>query len=389
MGMRAGFLFLMAWAAGLAACTLPNPARSPDLPPSPLRVTSQSTAFRLYHYPIHGVSQPAGIAKLDAYHHGLDDIVVSDPASSQVILFKNLGNGTFRQIASFASCSGGDSIDGEDISGDGYDDFIVNCSNESVMSLFLGDGHGGFTRHDIKVGPGALGAQVASHVNQPGTPYLSVLHDSPAQLELLTNLGDGNFVRGRVLPAPASPSQFAADIFTRDGSISYAVLSGAFSKLSIFLNNGNNYSRRDYPAPEAASAMSTSDLTGQGISDLIVASGSQSFFRLYLNDGHGGFGVTKDYQLPEGPAGSIGTSHLRGAPQPEIIFQSSTTGDIIIFPNLGNGHLQTPESIHAGAALAGLITGHFFHHDDDMDVALLDTLRGELVILLNEKPDFK
>jgi hypothetical protein len=84
----------------------------------------------------------------------------------------------------------------------------------------------------------------------------------------------------------------------------------------------------------------------------------------------------------------FGTSHLRGQPQPEVITQSSVTGDIIFYPHMGNGRLGSPKIIHAGSALTGMITGSFIHHSSDMDVAVIDSFSSELLILLNEYGDY-
>src|SRR5690349_13231217 len=68
------------------------------LPPSAERAGSQSVSFRVYRYPIHGLT-PAGVAKVDAFGRGLDDLAVVNTGSSDLTLFRNLGDGTFREYA--------------------------------------------------------------------------------------------------------------------------------------------------------------------------------------------------------------------------------------------------------------------------------------------------
>ena len=383
IGMTLSALFL-----GLTSCDTWAPTRKMLLPSAISELTSESTSFRKYRYSIHGMN-PSALAAVDAFHRGLDDLVVANPASSTIALFRNKGDGTFQFFHEWASCPGGDTLSAEDISGDGFSDILVTCGDRSVLSLFIGDGRGGFERHDIQVGANPVSAAVAPHVDQPGTPYLAVLYDSPSHLELLFRQGPAAFTPGKTLPAIAAPTAMAADIFTLDASIGYALISQVESKLSVFLANGPTFVRQDYEAPEAASQLAAFDLRGQQRVDLIVSSGTRNNFRVYLNDGSGHFPKTKDYDLPISPAGGIGSSHLRGIPQPEIYFQSSLTGEVIIFPNLGNGNLGHPEIIKAGASLSGMTTGHFAHQADDMDMAMIDTLRGELVVLLNENQNYQ
>lgn len=371
-----------------SGCNLWAPARPMLLPASTERVASGVLQFRVYRYPIHGLS-PSALAKIDAFGHGLDDVLVVDSDSSSVTLFRNQGDGTMIEYGTWSTCPSPAGVDGEDINGDGYADILVTCTDHAMLTLLTGDGHGHFERHDIPAGPHPISALVAPHVTSAGTPYLAVLSDSPSSLGLFYRQRSGDFTLGKALPSPESPSSMVADVFTRDASISYAVTSQTQSKVSVYLNNGESFDRADYKTPESPGQFAAFDLRGQETVDLVVASGTQNIFRLYLNDGTGHFARTKDYVLPHGPAGGIGSSHLRGLSQPEIFFQSAQTGEIIVYPNIGDGTLGSPEVLSVGASLTGLTTGHFAHQADDMDVALIDSMRGQLIILLNEHQSYQ
>jgi hypothetical protein len=362
-------------------------AAKPNLPFSKMRVTSNSTQFHAYRYPLHGL-MPKAIASLDIFDRGTRDLVIANAGSSTISLFRNRGNGTFESYAELPSCPGGDSVSAEPLTGSGHSDILVSCSKASVLSLFKGDGQGHFVRIDIPVGASPIAAQSAPHSNSSSTPYLAVLHDAPASLELLYHHGNGKFVREKNLPVPAAPTQFLADTFTEDGAISYAVVSQASSKFSVYLKNADGFDRTDYLAPEGSATIASLDLTGTGFNDLIVGSSTINYFRIFQNDKTGHYPSYEEYTVPQGPPGGFGTSHLRGTVQSEVITQSSVTGDIIFYPHMGNGKLGTPEIIHAGSALTGMITGKFYHHSDDMDVAVIDTQTSELVVLLNELSDY-
>jgi hypothetical protein len=344
--------------------------------------------FRVYRYPIHGLS-PSALAKVDAFDRGLDDVLVANADSSTVTLFRNQGDGSLKEYGSWNTCPSPSAVDGEDIDGDGHADILVTCTDHAVLTLLTGDGRGHFQRRDFSAGPHPVSAQVAPNVEMAGTPYIAVLSDTPSTLELYYRQRIGGFTLGKTLPTPEAPSSLVADVFTRDHSISYAVTSQTQSKVSVYLEHDGSYDRSDYKTPEAPGQFSAFDLRGQDSVDLIIASSTQNIFRLYLNDGTGHFGRTRDYVLPHGPAGGIGSSHLRGLAQPEIFFQSAQTGEIIIYPNIGDGTLGSPEVLAVGASLTGLITGRFAHQADDMDVALIDSMRGQLVVLLNEHPSYQ
>jgi hypothetical protein len=358
------------------------------LPASAERVVSGELQFRVYRYPIHGLS-PSALAKIDAFNHGLDDVLVVNSDSASVTLFRNQGDGTMKEYGTWSTCPSPTAVDGEDIDGDGYADILVTCTDHAMLTLLAGDGHGHFQRHEIVAGAHPISAQVAPHVESAGTPYLAILSDSPSSLDLYYRQRSGQFTRGKALPSPEAPSSMVADIFTRDATISYAITSQTQSKVSVYLNNGESFDRTDYNTPESPGQLSAFDLRGQNTVDLVIASSTQNVFRLYLNDGTGHFGRTRDYDLPHGPAGGLGSSHLRGLAQPEIFFQSAQTGEIMVYPNIGDGTLGKPEILSVGASLTGLMTGHFAHLADDMDIALIDSMRGQLIVLLNEHPSYQ
>jgi hypothetical protein len=251
----------------------------------------------------------------------------------------------------------------------------------------MGDGHGGFTRSDILVTSHPVAALSAPHVNGAGHPYLAVLADTPSRLDLFFYQGGGQYTDLRTLDAPESPTALVSDVFTKEGEVSYAIASSNQSRISVFLKDGSSYDRADYEAPDAVSQLAAIDLRATGLSDLIAASGTRGTFRVFLNDQSGGFRAFRDYDVPGGPASGITTSHLRGISQDELMMQSTLTGDIIIFPNAGGGQLGPPETIRAGSALTGLVAGAFIHNAGDMDLATIDTIKGELVILLNDSAE--
>jgi hypothetical protein len=221
-------------------------------------------------------------------------------------------------------------------------------------------------------------------VTGPGSPYLAVLADSPSRLDLFFNLDSGGFQPRISLVAPEAPVGFAADVFTPDASVSYAVASGTQSSLSVFLANGKTYNRTDYKTPESPGEVDTLDLRGTGLSDLVVASSTLGKFRVFLNDGAGGFHEQLDFDAPGGPVSGIATTHLRGISQDEVMMQSTLTGDIVVYPNAA-GTLGAPEVLSPGGALISLTSGKFLSPEGDRDLATIDPIRGELVVLLNSR----
>src|SRR4051794_20999821 len=106
---------------GLSGCDFWKEPERVTLPKGGARLSSSngSIGFQVYRYAIPGL-QPSSVAPVDLFNRGKDDLAVADAGSSEVIVFRNQGDGTFALFGRFATCDGGGDVDGEDLDGDGY-----------------------------------------------------------------------------------------------------------------------------------------------------------------------------------------------------------------------------------------------------------------------------
>ncbi len=372
----------------LSACGLiPNPAERVYLPSGALREVSsrdQSVKFLEYRYQSK-LSRIDGIVPVDIFNHGINDLVVVGAADSAVEVLRNLGDGTFQYFSKKSICVAGNDIDTGDFNGDGFSDLIVNCTHDSKIQIFYGNGRGDFNLQEIVVSPAVIGISTPANYGSPGTNQFSLLKDKPSELDILFRNPSGEFDQKKSLPLSPAPSRLVSDVFTRDGAVSYVIASEVNSIFSVFINHGGDYEKNDYSTIQSPSDFDTVDFRNNGYKDLILTSANIGNFRIYENDGNGKFPQFREYSIPHGTASIVGITHLKAERKPELTLQSNQTGDLFIYSNLGGNSFLEPQSVSLGGTFMGATTGAFVSKQGDLDLALIDSQKNEVVILLNEK----
>ena len=133
----------------------------------------------------------SGVAAGAFTRDGPPDLVVIDPGSNTFSLLKGLGAGRFANPVTFPTASPARAIRVADLEGNGVPDVIILSAGG--VSVYRGDGRGGFLPHPftISAGPDPTGLTVAD-VNHDGRPDLLVGNPFGDVLVLLGN-GDGTF----------------------------------------------------------------------------------------------------------------------------------------------------------------------------------------------------
>jgi hypothetical protein len=278
----------------------------------------------------------AQIAVADFDKDGLPDLAATDegPFTPGVIIYKNMGDGTFKQQTQvlfsgdfnfiFNAATG-------DINNDGCPD-VVGVDAIGLTDIVLGNCDGTFR-------PGPAPAQFGNG-------------DEMANVTLADVNGDGNL-----------------DVV---GSGAPLVLSGAFggqsgTLVSVALGDGTGAlsSPRLYRGQTGMFGLATGDFNGDGHPDIVVASQDTDSTSVLLNDGTGGF---------PGPQGGYAGWAEKGAPFPGVLnapiaqFVGDLNGDhhpdlfYVDFPQTGTLPLNISVALNDGA-------GHFA---PDMKSPILD-----------------
>ncbi len=280
-------------------------------------------------------SRAGGAALGDFNGDGKPDIAT---ASGTGTLFVNLGlgNGTFTTVGPFTVGGYGvPTIATGDVNGDGKQDIVyVAASTPNMVTVLLGDGHGGFT-------------------TAPSSPFSA----------------GGS--------CPASVGLVVADL-NGDGKQDLAI-PDCNGNVDLYYGNGTGTFTAGTPITglTGADAIAAADLRGLGRKDLIVTGFSATNTWVLLNDGHGAFSNAPDSPLT-GNYPSVTVADVNHDGKPDLIVPGYHGGALayqFVGVLLGNGDgtfraaIGSPHIVSQGG---GIAVGDL-NNDGNLDIAAVGT----------------
>ncbi len=264
------------------------------------------------------------------------DLVVTDSGANRFSLLRGDEAGGFLNPKSPPAFATGPDptavIAGRFTPGPNLDLAVLDQASGDI-SIFLGDGQGGFTRtFTVNAGNLPTGLAVAD-LNGDGQLDLLVGNDYGDLLILLGN-GDGTF----------QPYQRA----DRNVALAVADLTGTGQDAFIFADQERDRVVVQYPHPGqrfvqgrqdgllAPSAVRVADLNGDGIPDLAIANGGGNNVLVYLGTGNGQFGPANSFFTGTNPAG-ITISDLNHDGIPDLVIANQGSNDVSVLLGQGQG----------------------------------------------------
>jgi hypothetical protein len=220
-----------------------------------------------------------------------------------------------------------------DFNGDGRPDLaVLNCGDDDI-SVFLGDGRGGFTRGaEIPAGNQAAGLAVAD-ANGDGIPDLLV---SNAQGDVLTLLGNGDGTFQPYQRLDGHVALAAADV-DDDGRQEFVLADAGRDRVSLLSGQaGGQFVQGRQDGVQKPNAVKLADLNGDGLLDLIVANGGGNDVLVYPGLGDGRFGAAMTFRVGTDPAG-VTVADLNGDGVPDLVVANEGSNDVSVLFGHGRG----------------------------------------------------
>ncbi len=293
----------------------------------------------------------SAIASADVNGDGFADLLITNQTSSNVTLLFGNGDGTFTAAAGspFTVGAGPSAVVIADFNGDNKLDFAVANNTDNSISVFQGDGIGGFTPFanspfvlpnivaGSELGPVAM---VTGDFRNDGKPGLAVVNQNSNTVSLLLGSGDSTF-DGTFSEATNSPTQvgnspvaIAAGDLDGDAVADLAVVNQGAGSLTILLNNGDATFTQPTGSPLATAAtpagIAIADFTRDGVNDLAVTNQGPSTLGLYLGLGSGTFANRFELNTTAGPR-AIVASDLNGDSLPDVALTAETANKVSVF----------------------------------------------------------
>jgi Flp pilus assembly secretin CpaC len=282
------------------------------------------------------------------------DLAVANSTSNNVTVLFGNGEGGFQAAAGSPYKVGANpsAIVVADFDGDGRLDFAVANKADSSISVFKGDGKGGFTQFSnspfllpaTEKGPVALlaanfrnrtlrsGAETALAVVNQTTNNVSILLPSvDAQGNLSFSEAPNSPIR-----VGQSPVAIATGDFNRDAVLDLAVVNQGDNSISILLGstNADGSFSPALGSPLSTAASPAGIVTGKFSGDtqsLAVTNKGQGTLSIYVGQGTGTFSSPLEIALPTSP-GAIITATFTNSGLPDVALTAlgSTSGQGVV-----------------------------------------------------------
>jgi Flp pilus assembly secretin CpaC len=292
------------------------------------------------------------------------DLVIANSTSNNVTVLLGNGDGTFKEASGspFAVGTNPSAVVVADFDGDGNSDFAVANKGDNTISVFKGDGKGGFTQ--FSTSPFALQntatvsekAPVAmatanfrnaklttSNNTNAAEADLAVVNESTNNVTILLGSVDNNgnlhFTEATNSPITVgqTPVAVAAGDLNTDGVADLAVVNQGDNTVSILLGSSNAdgtfSAAAGSPLPTATTpaGIVIANFTGGAVPSLAVTNQGQGTLGIYVGLGSGTFSNRLEIATPASPSAILSaTLTSSGLPDVALTAQGSTANQGVV-----------------------------------------------------------
>ena len=232
-----------------------------------------------------------------------------------------------------------------DFNGDGKLDLASANEADSSVSVFLGNGSGGFSTHvdyAVDFNPTWM---ISADLNMDGNLDLVTANAGGNSVSVLLGNGDGTFQPAVTYPVTsgANPYVVAAGDFNHDGKLDLAVANAYTNNVSILIGNGDGTFQPhvDYPTGLFPYAVEVGDFNADGALDLAVSnsecpvptSNCPGTVSILFGNGDGTFQQQVDYPVGLYPVG-VTAADLNGDGGSDLAVANAYSNSVSLLLNL-------------------------------------------------------
>jgi hypothetical protein len=283
---------------------------------------------------------PVAQAVADFNADGTPDLAIVNQGMNRVdLLFGDGQGGVYNPSSATSLRTGFDpvAIVTADFNKDGHADLAVLNKDSADISVFLGDGHGGFTeRPRVSAGNNPTGLTVCI-LEADGDKDL-VVSNVQGDVLVIEGNGDGTF---QPYQRVNQHMALAAADLNGDGRDDLIFANESLDRVSItYAQAGQSFVQDRNNGILAPGAVVVSDLNRDGLRDLIVANSGSNDIMVYLGIGGGQFAAARSFFAGTNPTG-VTIADANGDGIPDIAVSNTGSNDVSVLLGVGQGSKWT------------------------------------------------
>ena len=338
---------------------------------------------------------PNAVAIGDFDGDGAQDLAVANQIANTVTVYLGDGLGGFTRNGDVTVADGPMAIVAADLNRDGAIDLAVlgtggASGSPGYVTVLLGDGRGGFARElDVAAGTYALNfiAQANLAVGEfsgDGSPDLAVTDRGNHSVIILLGDGVGGFSRGPELFLERSPDFVAVGDFNADAAQDLAVADDTADTVTVFLGDGSGdfVQAASVDTGAGPTALAIGDFNSDGRQD-IASADVYAGIRILVGDGRGGFTTSGEIAAAEGPA-SITAVDFNGDGVQDLVAVGAFSDSLSVLVGNGfGGFAREPNLVVPGRPFA--VAAGDFNGDGSPDLAVAPVDASSVEVVFGDR----
>lgn len=303
----------------------------------------------------------ASIAAGDLTGSGRADVIASDTASGDVVVYLSDGHGAFSAGVRYPAGSHPGAVLVADVDGDGKPDAIIANATSGTITILPGLGNGSFgapRTSTVGFNPGFL---AIGDFTGSGHSDLAVAGLTTRALAVLPNDGKGNFGKPVTYPTNGIPAGLAAADFDRDRHTDLAVAQSD-GTVAIFFGEGNSRFRAATPVAVSTGALTSvaaADFNRDGNLDLAVTVGNSHAAMVLLGKGDGTFASPVSYDVGNLPV-RLTVADLDADGIPDLLVTNRGSNTFSVLKGQGDGTFAPASNFVAGNKPQDAVAAGFY-----------------------------
>ncbi|MEN8144430.1 MAG: VCBS repeat-containing protein [Gemmatimonadota bacterium] len=337
--------------------------------------------------------QPYGAYAGDFNEDGLPDLAIPNEVSADVRVMINDGNGNYSEFEVLEMPGGNwpSPNEGADFDRDGITDFVVGNAGNDLVSMFIGDGRGGFRMSGNTAAAQNVRGVCIMDLNADGWPDVATVNmgrrndeRTAGSVSILLNDRQGRLVRTGTIESPGSGEKTCATADANEDGIP-DLLVGAYGsdEVLLFLGDGHGGLALETRVNAGGNPwmVVAGDINGDGHVDAISANRTGDNVAVLFGDGAGGLAAPVTYPVSGDPL-AVDVGDIDGDGDLDVVTSEYAGDRFTIYENAGDGTLINPRWLpSSGSGSCAII--HDRDRDGDLDITGVDEKTDNILLFEN------